>query len=219
VTTAALVPLLLVANGVHVLAHGWFVRFEYDRAGFPADPQGMPTDERTRLALVGLRSILPWEREGTGLLREARLADGSPAFGEREVSHMDDVRVMLFGLFAIHAVGLLALAALASIRRTRPLVSRGLQAGAAATLALGAAVGVVLLLNPIWFLTGFHTVFFEGSSWRFADGDTLRRLYPDAFWSDTATILGVAAAVQATALLAATSWPAVRHAVARLRAD
>ena len=36
---ALLVPLLVVANGIYVLAHPWFVRFEYQRHGFP-DPNG-----------------------------------------------------------------------------------------------------------------------------------------------------------------------------------
>ena len=51
------------------------------------------------------------------------------------------------------------------------------------------------------FLGGFHRVFFSGDSWRFADDETLRRLFPDAFWSDTAIVLGALVAVQAGAIL------------------
>src|SRR5690606_547384 len=140
---------------------------------------GMPEAERVRLALVGLDSILPWERDGMERLREARLEDGTIAFGEREVRHMEDVRTIVWILFTLHAVGLALVLALLVGRRSRPVARRGLQAGALVTLGLGAFVGIVMLLNPIWFLTGFHTVFFEGSSWRFADEDTLRRLFPD----------------------------------------
>ena len=50
------------------------------------------------------------------------------------------------------------------------------------------------------FSTPFHLAFFGGSSWRFDDTDTLRRLYPDRFWIDTAVVLGVLAVVQAAAL-------------------
>lgn len=47
----------------------------------------------------------------------------------------------------------------------------------------------------------FHGVFFEGDSWRFADGATLRWLYPDAFWAFSAGVLVVLVAIQAVALV------------------
>ena len=63
----------------------------------------------------------------------------------------------------------------------------------------------MLAADPVGFLTGFHTAFFfSGSTWRFADSDTLRRLYPDRFWEDTAVLLGAAAVAQALVLLAFT---------------
>jgi Protein of unknown function (DUF1461) len=206
VAIALLVPALFVGNGLYLLTHGWFVRAEYARPGFPADEFGMKTAERTRLAIVGLHSILPWERKGVDVLREARLDDGSPAFGAHELRHMTDVRRLLGILLGLHAVALLALVGLTAVRRTRPLARSALRAGALFTLGLGAAIGFLLLVNPVWFLTGFHTVFFEGSSWRFADDETLRRLFPDLFWSDTTLVLGVGAALQAVLVLAAMRW-------------
>ena len=205
IAIALLVPLLVVANGIYVLAHPWFVRFEYQRHGFPADAYGMSTRERTRLALLGLRSIQPWERKGIGLLEKARLSDGSPAFGPRELRHMEHVRRVLLGLVSLYALGIAALVVLAGRRRTREIARRGLRAGVGVTFGLGAAVGVAVLVNPIGFLTAFHTVvFFSGSSWRFADTDTLRRLYPDRFWEDTSILLSIAAAAQCVLLLAVT---------------
>jgi len=202
---AILVPLLAVANGIAVLVHPWFVRFELGRSGFPADPFGLAGPERTRLALVGLRSVQPWDGQGIGRLERAQLPDGEPAFGEREIRHMRQVRYRIDGLLALDAVALPALAGLAVARRTRPVVRRGLRAGAFGTLGLGAAVAAFLAVDSIGFLTGFHeVVFFSGSSWRFADDDTLRRLYPDRFWQDTAVLLGAAAAGQALGLLTVT---------------
>jgi integral membrane protein (TIGR01906 family) len=215
---ALLVPFVLVANGVHALVRESFVRWEYSRPHLPPDPEGMPKEERVRLALVGLDSILPWERDGLDRLRAARLEDGSTAFDEREVRHMQDVRTIVWILFVLHAAGLALFLALGLARRTRPLLRQGLRLGAAVTLGLAAFVGIVMLLNPVWFLTGFHTIFFEGSSWRFADEDTLRRLFPDRFWSDVAVIVGVAATLQAALLLVAASWPELRPRLARLRA-
>ncbi len=212
---AVLIPVLLLGNGVYVIANDWFVRFEYGRDGFPRDPYGLATGQRTELAGIALRSILPWQREGTGLLREARLPSGRPAFGEREIAHMDDVRALITGLLVAHAVAVLALAGLAARRATRRLALRGLLLGAVLTLGLAAFVAAYVLVSPIGFLGGFHRVFFSGDSWRFAETDTLRRLFPDRFWSDTAALLGAAVAAQAAAVLAG-SWLARRKAI-RLR--
>ncbi len=127
VVIALLVPLLFVGNGLYLLTHGWFVRAEYARPGFPPDELGMKTPERTRLAIVGLHSIVPWHRDGTDRLREARLDDGSVAFDAHELRHMSDVRRLLGILLALHAVALVALIVLASAandpaaRAERPL--------------------------------------------------------------------------------------------------
>jgi integral membrane protein (TIGR01906 family) len=184
-----------------VLAHGWFPGVEYGR--LPPDRYGLTRTERTALARVALDSIVPFgggERE----LREARLPSGRPAFGERELRHMRDVRRYLLGLYTFHAVGIIALAALAVARRTRPVVRDGLAAGSLFTIAIAAFVGVFVAVSPVGFLGGFHRVFFSGNSWRFAETDTLRRLFPDRFWSDTAIVLGALVGAQAAALLAAT---------------
>jgi len=202
---AVLVPLLAFANGVAVLVHPWFVRFEYQRGGVPPDRFGMGESERLRLALVGLRAVQPWQGGGMSELERARLSDGETAFGPREIRHMDEVRRRIVLLLALDAVALPALLVLGLRRRSRSVVVDGLRAGAWSTLGLGAFVGVALAVDPIGFLTAFHeAVFFSGSSWRFADSDTLRRLYPDRFWQVTSFVLGAGAAGQALVLLAAT---------------
>jgi integral membrane protein (TIGR01906 family) len=198
---AALVPVVLVANGVHVIAHDWFVRFEYGRVGFPADPYGFSASERTELALTGLHSVQPTNGEGIDLLRRARLPNGERAFDQRELSHMLDVRHLLVGLYALHLIALAAVAVLAL--RARAIAARGLRWGAVATLALGAATVATALFDFDAYLTGFHGIFFEGDTWRFAEEDTLRRLYPDRFWEDTATLLTIGAVAQALILLVA----------------
>src|SRR3954471_15537735 len=106
VAIAVLVPVVLVGNGLYVLLHPWFPRHEYGRSGFPADAYGMSREERTRLADVGLRSIVPWEPDGRARLRAARLADGTPAFDVKERHHMAQVRRLLLVLLALHAVTL-----------------------------------------------------------------------------------------------------------------
>ena len=95
VLVAVAVPGILVVNGFRLLATDTFVDWELGRDGFPPDLYGFDTEQRTALAKLGLRSIEPGS-EGIVLLERATLPNGSPAFGARELTHMQDVRT-LFG--------------------------------------------------------------------------------------------------------------------------
>lgn len=202
---ALLVPALLVVNGVRIVADDWYVRVLYDHGGVPRDRYGLTQDQRTDLALTGLRAILPGSERGIELLRQARLPSGAPAFDERELRHMADVRSLVGDAFRFQLLAGAAVVALALLtapfRRLRRTVPRGLRLGAWLTIALAALVAAVSLVSWGSFSTPFHSVFFEGGSWRFADTDTLRRLYPDRFWVDTALALGLLAVAQAVGLL------------------
>jgi hypothetical protein len=201
VAIAVFVPLILIGNAVHALAHPWFVGVELGRTG--PDPYGMADPDRRRLADTALESVVPFGG-GDRMLREARLPGGGTAFDPKERRHLRSVRGYLLGLYAIHAVGLAALAALLLVPRTRCVARDALAAGAVSTLAIAAFVGVYVAVAPVSFLGGFHRFFFSGDSWRFAETETLRRLFPDVFWSDTALVLGGLVAAQATVLLALT---------------
>ena len=192
--------MLLIADGVHVLAHSWFPGVEYGRLA--PDPYGMKQSERERLARVALDSIVPWGG-GDRVLRDARLPSGARAFDDKERRHLTVVRHYVLGLYVIHALGLVGIAAATLSRRARPILRDGLAAGSLLTLGIAAFVGVYVAVSPVSFLGGFHRVFFSGDSWRFAEAETLRRLFPDAFWSDTAIVLGALVALQSLVLLGA----------------
>ena len=202
IVIALAVPGVLLVNAIRVLASEWYVRFEIGR--LPPDRYGFTERQRTDLALVGLHAIEPGG-EGIATLRRARLPSGRAAFDRRELRHMEDVRRIVGGLYVFHVVAISAIAALAIVfavvGRTRRVVPAGLYWGGILTLALGAAAGVLVLADADAFLTGFHELFFEGRTWRFAENDTLRRLYPDRFWRDTSVLLAAGTAVQALALV------------------
>ena len=215
---AVAVPPILVVNALRVLANDSFVRFEYERDGFPSDRYGLTDDERERLALLGLRSIQPGT-QGIVLLERASLPDGSPAFDGRELSHMEDVRTVFGAALRAQLVAVLAIAALAlglAWTGFRSVVPRGLLIGALATLGV-AVLGVpFILLGFERFFTRFHEVFFEGDSWRFANTDTLIRLYPERFWEDVSQLAAAITVTQAL-ILASAAWLWLRAVRRRTR--
>ena len=208
VAIAVSVTPILVVNAFRVLATGTFVRAELGRDGFPPDGYGFTTDQRKELALLGLRSIQPGS-DGIVLLERARLPNGSPAFGFRELSHMRDVR-RLFGialrgqLIALVVIGALALGLART--RFRTVVPLGLLAGAVATLAIAVLAVPLILLGFDGFFVRFHEVFFSGDTWRFNDADTLIRLYPEQFWQDVSRLAAGIAVAQAVVLVPLAWW-------------
>jgi integral membrane protein (TIGR01906 family) len=208
VLVALAVPLILVVNGVRVLATDTFVEWELGRDGFPPDRYGFDTDQRTALAKLGLRSIEPGS-EGIVLLERATLPTGSPAFGERELTHMRDVRRLFGAALRLQLVALLAIVALGLLLwRTslRSAVPAGLLAGSLATLAIAVLAVPVILLGFDGFFVRFHEIFFSGDSWQFSNADTLIRIYPEQFWIDVSRITAGLAVLQAIVLAALAWW-------------
>lgn len=208
VAIAVSVTPILVVNAFRVLATGTFVRAELGRDGFPPDGYGFTTDQRKELALLGLRSIEPGS-DGIVLLERARLPNGSPAFGFRELTHMRDVR-RLFGIaLRGQLIALVVIAALAlGLARTRfrLVVPLGLLAGAVATLAIAVLAVPLILLGFDGFFVRFHEIFFSGDSWRFNNADTLIRIYPEQFWQDVSRLAAGIAVAQAVVLVPLVWW-------------
>lgn len=205
---ASLVLPLVVIGALRIVANDWIVHFEYSFGGLPADSYGFSNEERRTLALLGLDSILPGGA-GVDLLRDATLAGGEPAFGSRELRHMEDVRAIVAIAFRAHTamLGLVVILAVLLGRRhgTRMLVPRALRRGAVSTVIAAALIGIFMAAAWNTFFTGFHRVFFDGSTWWFFADDTLRRVYPDAFWMGVAGwITGIAVALTALTWVGAT---------------
>jgi integral membrane protein (TIGR01906 family) len=202
------VPIVLVVTPIRVLMHPRWVLFEYARPNFPADYFGFSTQERTRLAITGIESIIG--PRGVVVLQEARLEDGSPAFNAREVSHMLDVRAVTGNIYLAQVAFLIAataaVIALTRRRQTHSAAPAALLTGAIATIVLLAALVFFVLTGFDTFFTAFHRVFFSGDTWLFSFSDTLIRLYPPQFWFDAATVIGVTSIVEAAVLGVAAWW-------------
>jgi integral membrane protein (TIGR01906 family) len=203
---ALALPFLPVVSSIRIVANDWFIHFEYNmRPGFPADPYSFTLEQRTRLAMDGLYSVLP---QGEGLIRleQAKLPDGSPAFNEREIKHMQDVRVLMAQVYPIQLMGLALIVILGVVLHRfaawRRAVPDGLKWGAILTLSLLAALIAYVLIDFDAFFLTFHQMFFAGDTFMFLYTDTLIRLYPEVLWSDASILIGVLTGVMALALLA-----------------
>jgi len=200
---------VFVVNAFRILSNEWFVRYELGQDDFPDDRYGLAGEERLALAITGLRSIQPGSA-GIALLERATLPDGSRAFDGRELRHMADVRRLLGQALRLQLVAVCILLALGLAWRRSPrwqaVVPRGLQLGALVTFAIALLAAPVILLGFDGFFLGFHAVFFSGDTWRFSTTDTLLRLYPEAFWQDTAQLAAGIVVAQAVAVLLVATW-------------
>jgi integral membrane protein (TIGR01906 family) len=202
VLLALAVPAVLVGNALLVTVQPWTIDAQYALPGFPDPAIALSGAEREHLAKDGVRSISPWNGDGVELLRRARLTGGAAAFDAREIAHMSDVRAVVRGFFAAWLAGLaVLLAGWLALRHEPALLRRALAWGAAATLALFAALGLLMLVGFDAFFTSFHGLFFDGDSWRFADDSTLLSLYPDAFWGVAGGVVAALVLLQAGLLL------------------
>jgi len=206
---ALAVPFLLVVANIRIVANPWFIQFEYNRPGFPADQYGFTLEQRTPLALAGLYSVVP---EGAGMieLEQAKLPNGEPAFNAREIKHMRDVRVLMAAVFPLALIMSGVLVVLAIVFRKNSayheVVPQGLRAGSTLTLILLAGLIAYVLINFDAFFLQFHQLFFEGDSFAFRYDDTLIRLYPEQLWSDASILIGILTGVMVAVLLAGSWW-------------
>ncbi len=190
-TSITVVAFLLLAS-IRFLLSPLFLELEYRMPGFPADQYGFSHEERLKWAHVSLAYLM--NNEGIEFLEGQEISEGQPLFNERELGHMEDVKLLvrqaiitwyatialliLFGLFA-NQYGI-------SLDFWKAISSGGLWTICLIVLVL---FGVLMSFDALF--TAFHGVFFEGDSWLFSYSDSLIRLFPMRFWQDAFIIMGV----------------------------
>ncbi|MBN2116400.1 MAG: TIGR01906 family membrane protein [Anaerolineales bacterium] len=189
---AILVPIALIGLGLRVLLTPLFLQIEYNMPYFPPDTYGFTKEDRLKWAPYALDYLI--NSEDISYLSDLEFDDGTPLYNERELSHMDDVKLVTQGALRVWyaaLVLLLLLGAWAWFGGWRPAYRLGLQRGGwlmvglAVTLGLIVVVGIAVNPTVFWnFFAGFHSLFFEGDSWIFLYSDTLIRLFPIRFWQD-----------------------------------
>jgi integral membrane protein (TIGR01906 family) len=189
---AILVPLALIGLGMRALLTPAFLQIEYNMSYFPKDQYGFRKEDRLQWAPYALEYLV--NSADISYLGDLKFDNGDPLYNERELSHMEDVKVVTLGALNVWyiSLALLLMFGIWSWRGSWTQTYRqGLMRGGWLMVWLAGAVGLVVLIgmtvdpNLFWsFFTGFHSLFFEGDSWLFLYSDTLIRLFPLRFWQD-----------------------------------
>ena len=210
--TLALPCLLLIASARLLLSYE-FLRIDYTRRGFPADPYGFSTADRLQYGMYAIDYLL--SAEPIGYLGNLRLpldlcwrppqdARNCPLFNENELWHLQDVKAILELAFTLALF--CALLILGAILLDWRLALDGLRRGAWLTLLLITALGVVSLAAWDGAFDRFHEVFFAAGTWRFPYTDSLIRLYPEQLFVDAAVGIALLTAAGACLVLAVCHW-------------
>ncbi|HKJ27343.1 MAG TPA: TIGR01906 family membrane protein [Anaerolineales bacterium] len=192
VVLVVLVLIALLLTGVRLLLTNAFVQIEYNMPYFPEDGYGMTKAQRLKWGAVALDYLL--NDEGIDFLGDLTFEDGTPLYIERELTHMEDVKVLTGAFLKVWYadVSLLVFFAVLAQRsgRLSAFTQKLSRAGLYTIIALGTLV-LFLMLSFNAVFTGFHRIFFEGDSWLFLYSDTLIRLFPLRFWQDAFLFVGV----------------------------
>jgi integral membrane protein (TIGR01906 family) len=189
VLLAVCFPVILLVLAVRAVASPLFLWVEYNRPGFPGDGYGFSSDDRMTYGSYAVDYLSNWA--GPRYLGELVNRSGDKLFGDGEVSHMADVKLVILSAFGAGVLLiLLSLIAVIYLRRRSPGgVRRGLFAGSIITLVIIISLGVLAVLGWEQFFAQFHSVFFASGTWTFSLQDTLIRLFPAQFWVDGGIVI------------------------------
>lgn len=193
------IPFVLVISSSRLMMTETFLRLEYNRPGFPDDPYGFSIEDRLTLGPKGIEYI--FSEQGIEYLGDLTLPgevcfppnnQDCPAFENRELQHMEDVKDVADLVFQSgFLIGALWIGVAAILWREHPnILWVALMQGGMATI--GIMITLIALAVASWdtFFGSFHKMFFEDGTWQFFYSDTLIRLYPQQFWFDATLLVG-----------------------------
>jgi integral membrane protein (TIGR01906 family) len=181
------IPVLLLLGTVRLIlvsANIW-IPIEYRLPGFPLDPYGFSLEDRLKWSEIDVDYLL--NSDGIEYFDSFTLDSGEPMHNERELQHMQDVKVLVqksWSAFRIGFVFLIFFLLILGKAQGYDSAWESLRKGFLWTLIfLGILVlGIIVAFGFLF--VGFHKLFFQGDTWIFKYSDTFIRLYPERFWRD-----------------------------------
>jgi integral membrane protein (TIGR01906 family) len=186
------IPIIISVLAILILLSPVFINIEYRRPNFPEDSYGFTTAERLEFGNITRRYLIT--KMPLDDLRQLEFADGSPIYIERELSHLEDVKLVLQGVLRVFyaAVTVFTLGGyIASSGNWRDGFVKSISLGGKITAGLLLIMLVFTLVSFQSLFTNFHLIFFEGDSWLFLYSDSLIRLFPVRFWEDIFLVFGL----------------------------
>lgn len=186
-----LVPLALVLTGMRLMFSPFYLQYEYNAPGFPADRYGFTTQDRLYWAPIAEEYLL--NNKGIEFLGDLRFENGQAVYNERELKHMVDVKKTVQAALLAWMVSLVGLALLGVLAWRGGWLDDffgGLSRGGWLTIVFLVSVLAFVFFGFDVFFVAFHNVFFEPGTWMFYWSDTLIRLFPERFWRDIFILIG-----------------------------
>jgi integral membrane protein (TIGR01906 family) len=186
------IPIIISVLSILVLLSPIFINLEYRRPGFPDDSYGFTTAERLDFGNQTRRYLISnYTLED---LQQLVFENGDPIYIERELSHLEDVKIVLqgvlkvfYGAAAVYVLGGL----IARSRGWQNIYLKAIFLGGKITAGLLVMILFLTLISFQALFTNFHLLFFEGDTWLFFYSDTLIRLFPVQFWQDIFLVFGI----------------------------
>jgi integral membrane protein (TIGR01906 family) len=179
-------------TSIRILLNPFFLDYEYNLPNFPADEFGFTKADRLHWGKLSLDYLT--NKAGPEFLADLKFEDGTPIYIDRELSHMLDVKNLVQFMMKV-MLPMAAFLVLAWILAWRLSWTsqfwRAVSMGGWLTLGMIGLILVGTVINFDALFTGFHHIFFTGSTWLFYTNDTLIRLFPEKLWSDAFTFMGV----------------------------
>jgi integral membrane protein (TIGR01906 family) len=186
------IPLIISVLSILVLLSPIFTNLEYRRPGFPDDSYGFTTAERLDFGNQTRRYLI-----SNDTLEDLQLLvfeNGDPIYIERELSHLEDVKIVLQGVLKVfYAAGAVFVLGglIASVKNWQEIYLKSIYLGGKITAGLVVMILFLTLISFQALFTNFHLLFFEGDSWLFFYSDSLIRLFPVQFWQDIFLVFGI----------------------------
>ena len=199
------VPLLLITNSVTWAVNDLrLYRYGYDKY-VDSTKTGMDKDSFSDAARQ-IRGYFNSTHEPIDT-RAQVFGEERELFSQREVLHMRDVKVLIWGVYGVDvaaAVYILVFAGIGFFIRGRllaPTLFKYLLWGSGLTVGLVALVGVVSLVGFDSLFQYFHQVSFSNDFWKLdPQRDYLVMMFPQGFWLDATLFVALATVGQALAI-------------------
>jgi integral membrane protein (TIGR01906 family) len=188
-----MLPVLLILTAIRLVLTPAFLNVEYRMPGFPVDGYGFTLEDRLFYTTKTYEYLV--NSEDISYLEDLNFENGTGIYNERELSHMEDVQVLIALALKVWIVLLIIIplfVLLLLIFREYDEIRVGFFWGGWVSVGLVAMLLLLILIDFDKLFTQFHKLLsFPGDSWLFYSSDTLIRLLPIRFFTDTFIFVGL----------------------------